>query len=52
MLGAHVLERRRRKRKKKKKGADVGEQRKCTYLCTFMVQCAAELNSQQILGSD
>ncbi|KAF3062639.1 hypothetical protein CFAM422_010691 [Trichoderma lentiforme] len=40
VLGAHVLER--RKRKKKKKGADVGGEKKRTYLFTFMVQAAAE----------
>lgn len=31
--------RKKKKKKKKKKGADVGEEKKRAYLCTFMVQC-------------
>lgn len=42
---------RKKRRRRKKKGADVGEKRKRTYLCTLWCN-AAELNSQQPLGSD
>lgn len=52
MLGAHVLERRMKREKKERKKAPMSVREKLTYLCTFMVQGAAEFNSQKPLGSD